>query len=72
MRAISPAIFLAAVLAAGCTPRALPLGPEHPARADAPTGRLAGPPPALRPVASSSAPPAKPSPPPAHDHGSHR
>jgi hypothetical protein len=68
MRAIA---FVISLLAVACTPRALPLGPEHPARADAPTGRLAGPPPALRPGASAPADPAPPSPP-AHDHGSHR
>ena len=68
MRAITPTIVLAALLAVGCTPRALPLGPEHPARVDAPTGRLAGPPPALRPGAAARAEPA----PRAHDHGAHR
>jgi hypothetical protein len=31
-----------------CSPAALPLAPDHPARAGAPTGRLAGPPAALR------------------------
>jgi hypothetical protein len=46
-------------------------GTCHPARADAPTGRLAGPPPALRPGATAPTDPAPPSPP-AHDHGSHR
>jgi hypothetical protein len=36
------------VLAAGCAPRALAIGADHPANPDAPPGRLAGPPPALR------------------------
>jgi hypothetical protein len=39
--------ILLAVLA-GCAPAAMNVGPDHPASAEAPTGRLAGPPPALR------------------------
>lgn len=38
-----------AALLSSCAPRALPLTPEHPAHPDAEPGRLAGPPPALRP-----------------------
>lgn len=41
---------------AACTPRALPLPAGHPARADAPVGRLAGPPAALRPGVTDDVP----------------
>lgn len=37
------------VVLVGCTPAGLVTPPTHPAHPDAPTGRLAGPPPALRP-----------------------
>lgn len=43
-----PALLVLAWVVAGCAPRAVSLPAGHPARADAPTGRLAGPPPALR------------------------
>lgn len=70
--------LLAALI--GCAPAAMPLTAEHPASPEAPTGRLAGPPPALRPGVADAAPaasePAKPPPPPSsppaghdHDHG---
>jgi hypothetical protein len=36
------------ILVLGCAPTAIAVGPEHPANPDGPTGRLAGPPPALR------------------------
>jgi hypothetical protein len=75
------ALLLAALV--GCAPAAMPLTAEHPASPEAPTGRLAGPPPALRPGVAGAAPaasepatPATPSPAPAsppaghdHDHG---
>lgn len=42
----------------GCTPKPMPLSPTHPANPEAPVGRLAGPPAALRPgVGSNAAPP---------------
>jgi len=80
MRAITRTIFLAAALAGGCAPRAFPTAADHPTRAEAPTGRLAGPPAALRPGAAAprpepdppaSEPAAEPQGAPAHDHGSH-
>ncbi len=57
-------ILLFAILVAGCTPRAVPLPSGHPARPDAPIGRLAGPPAALRSgvAAESLSPPAPPEP----------
>ncbi|MEJ7603039.1 MAG: hypothetical protein WKG01_34450 [Kofleriaceae bacterium] len=56
-----------ASLVTGCAPRAVTLTPTHPANPDAPAGRLAGPPPALRP--GVAAPVAAPVAPPAtHDH----
>jgi len=74
---LAAALLLAALV--GCAPAAMPLTAEHPASPEAPTGRLAGPPPALRPGVADAAPaasePAKPAPPsspPAghdHDHG---
>ncbi len=42
------ALLLIVIAIGGCAPRAISLPPGHPARADAPTGRLAGPPAALR------------------------
>jgi len=72
------ALGLAAILAAlaGCAPAALAVTPEHPASPDAPGGRLAGPPAALRPGVVEAAPPAgapaQPAPAPAaHDHQGH-
>jgi hypothetical protein len=49
------------LLLAACAPRALSIGPDHPANPAAETGRLAGPPPALRPgVVTPERPPAQP------------
>lgn len=68
--------MIRALLAAGalvaCTPAGLPLSPAHPASPDAPTGRLAGPPSALRPgvaTPDTPAPPAAPAP--ADEHAGH-
>ncbi|HVK78046.1 MAG TPA: hypothetical protein VM734_32285 [Kofleriaceae bacterium] len=55
--------------AVGCAPAALPLPADHPALPGAPTGRLAGPPPALRKGAGRAMPPAAPATP--GRHGSH-
>ena len=70
------AILLAVI--AGCAPAAMKTGPEHPASPDAPTGRLAGPPAALRPgVVDISIPEPKkqqvpkPKQPPAQGHEGH-
>jgi hypothetical protein len=55
----------------GCVPRAMSVTAEHPASPDAQTGRLAGPPPALRPGVTET-PPKQPEAPPApHDHQGH-
>ena len=43
------AFAILAILSAGCAVRAPALTANHPASASAPTGRLAGAPPALRP-----------------------
>lgn len=71
-RGLAPWLF--ASLAA-CTPRALPLTPEHPAHPDAPGGRLVGPPAALpsggRQAKPSVAPPAQPPAPEPHGHEGH-
>ena len=48
-------------LAFGCTPAAMPVAPDHPTNPDAPTGRLAGPPAALRPGVASAEPASEPS-----------
>lgn len=61
-------LSLVLTIAAACTPRARPLPANHPARTDAPTGRLAGPPAALRPGATDDAPPPGGG---HHDHGGH-
>ncbi len=61
------AVVIAAV--AACSPTAVPLVAEHPASARAPTGRLAGPPAALRARAKAPAP--APASAPAHDHAEH-
>jgi hypothetical protein len=57
----------AALLLAGCAPSVV-VPAAHPARADAPTGRLAGPPAALRKGVVDDAPAPAPEPPPAHEH----
>lgn len=44
-----------ALSVAACTPRTLAITPAHPAHPDAESGRLAGPPPALRPGVTESA-----------------
>lgn len=61
MRAI---VLVVIVLGAACAPRALSLPPSHPARTEAPTGRLAGPPAALRAGVAADAlvPPPPPEP----------
>lgn len=67
-------LLLALLAVAACTPAATPLAAGHPARPDAPTGRLAGPPASLRPGAAAPATPAPApddEPAPAHDHSSH-
>lgn len=71
MRAVA---LLLTLVASGCAPRAVSLPVGHPARADAPTGRLAGPPAALRPGVAADA--LVPPPPPepgtgAGGHGAH-
>lgn len=57
------ALFLV-MMGSACAPRALSLPPGHPARTDAPTGRLAGPPAALRAGVAADAlvPPPPPEP----------
>jgi hypothetical protein len=51
MRDVKAAVaaVLVAALASGCAVRAAPLPANHPARASAPVGRLAGAPASLRP-----------------------
>jgi hypothetical protein len=68
------AMLLLALAAPACTPRAVSLPPGHPARADAPVGRLAGPPASLPPGVAADA--LVPPPPPApgtgaRGHGAH-
>jgi hypothetical protein len=60
-------------LLVGCSPAAIPMTPDHPANPEAPGGRLAGPPAALRRgVAEPTATPARsPSEPPAKGHEGH-
>ena len=59
---------LLVALLVGCAPTAMTTTAEHPAHPDAPTGRLAGPPAALRPgVADVSTPVAAP----ATEHAGH-
>lgn len=48
-------LLLLAIGFAACSPASLPLAPDHPARSSAPTGRLAGPPAALRPGVAEGA-----------------
>jgi hypothetical protein len=58
------------VLLAACTPaRRVPA--HHPASATAPTGRLAGPPAALRAGVADDVPAPTADAPPAHDHSHH-
>lgn len=67
-------LLLVSLLAAACAPRALDLSPDHPARPDAPPGRLAGPPPALIGAGAPAAGGAVPDAPAAgeeHDHAGH-
>ena len=74
MKARRPLLLLLLLLAgiAGCAPRAMPLTAEHPASPDAPAGRLAGPPPALRPGVAEAPPPSSaPAQPAPHDHQGH-
>lgn len=59
---------LAAVGLAACTPAAPRFAPTHPANPDAPVGRLAGPPAALRAGVVTEPPPPAPAGPPAHAH----
>ena len=56
--------LLLALVAVGCNPPAVSLPAGHPARPDAPPGRLAGPPAALRPGVAADAlvPPPPPEP----------
>ena len=64
-------VALLAVVIGGCAPAAVTLGPGHPARRDAPVGRLAGPPAALRQgVGQETAPTPPPQQPGGHEgHG---
>jgi hypothetical protein len=60
MKALGLALLVA------CAPQATRIGPDHPANPAAETGRLAGPPSALRPgVATVDAPAKQPAPSPA-------
>jgi len=54
MRFVKLAVVFSWVV--GCTPAAMTVGAEHPANPDAPAGRVAGPPPALRPGAADPVP----------------
>ena len=56
-RLVAAAALVGGALA-GCTPAAMPVTAEHPASPEAPAGRLAGPPPALRPGVADATPPA--------------
>jgi len=47
---------VASLALAACAPRATSISSEHPANPDAPIGRLAGPPPALRPGVATAEP----------------
>jgi hypothetical protein len=64
---------LAIVVLAGCAVSAPARPATHPAQASAPTGRLAGPPPALRPgvVDYSDVPAMRAEPAPDHSHHHH-
>lgn len=56
-----------------CAPRAMSVTPDHPANPEAPIGRLAGPPPALRPGVARMTEPAKPVEPDGHQgHDAHQ
>lgn len=52
----------------GCAPQAMTVTPEHPANPDAPTGRLAGPPPALRAGVADTSVPSETVPTGGHEH----
>lgn len=54
------------VVLAACSPSAVKIDANHPANPKAPVGRLAGPPPALRPGVVDAPKPEKPSTP--HQH----
>jgi hypothetical protein len=64
---------IAALLLAGCATSARPLPASHPANPSAPTGRLAGAPPALRPgvVEYTDVPKARSEAPVDHSHHHH-
>jgi hypothetical protein len=49
------AVLVVVLLGSGCAPTAMPLSANHPGASTGPAGRLAGPPPALRPDAASRA-----------------
>jgi hypothetical protein len=66
IRVLAIAALAIAAFVAGCAPKAMPLTPAHPAHAGAPTGRLAGPPPALRPGVVASEPHVEAPPAPSH------
>jgi hypothetical protein len=72
MKPISRVVLVC--LVTSCAARAPKITANHPANPDAPTGRLAGAPPALRPgvVQYTTVPPLREGPPPAsheHHHG---
>ena len=71
---VKRALAIATGLAFGaCAPRAMSVTPEHPANPEAPTGRLAGPPPALRPGVAQLTEPSKPAEPDQHQgHDAHQ
>jgi hypothetical protein len=64
------ALVLAITLALGACAPSVALSPQHPARADAASGRLAGPPAALRAGVADDVPAPAPAaePAPAHEH----
>jgi hypothetical protein len=61
-------IRLAFLLLIGCAPKPYVPPASHPANPAAPTGRLAGPPPALRPGVVETPPQPAPAPAPKHEH----
>jgi hypothetical protein len=65
---------LAALVLVGCAVKPAPLPATHPAQATAPTGRLAGAPPALRTgvVDYKDVPAMRSEPPPDHSHHHHQ
>jgi colicin import membrane protein len=63
------AFLLLTVALLGCAPSAVSITSDHPASSQAPIGRLAGPPPALRPGVAVTPDPAEPEPAPTgHEH----